>query len=1162
MSFKRLFLFTFVLVISTAFLTSTLSFAQSYTTGEIMGTVTDPSGAVLPNVSVTLKSTDKGFTQSGTTNGQGAYRFGFLAPGNYSVSATASGFKTTTETGAVSIGATTPLNIKLEVGTAGTTVEVTGEAPLLQTDSSEIQTTMNTLAVQTLPNPGNDLSFIAQTAPGSTMNTQGGYGNFSSFGISATSNLFTLNGMYDNDPFLNLNNSGATNLLLGNNEVQEATVVSNGYSGQYGGFAGATVNYVTKSGTNNWHGNAAYWWNGSKMNANDWFNNNSTPIVPRAFDNANQYAASFGGPIKKDKAFFFFNYEGLRVVIPVSNLISAPTQPFINAAIANLSVPAANGGGGFSGSDLTAETNLYNGMKALYAGAKEYNGQTGGTIAPANSCGGLTFAGGFGTTASCSTSFVNSTNALTHEYLLAGRFDFNLTNNDKFFIRAQEDKGIQATFTDAISSVFNASSNQPEYQTQASWNHSFGTKAVNNLVASATYYSAIFLNDNVAGALAAFPGTLIMGDGTFINSGNPFGGSLGGEDSIFPQGRNVTQYQFVDDFSYNLGAKHTLKVGENFHRYDIGDHDSGFFVAPILEPLSIGSFYEGGAGGTVAVQDFPQKNAFPVRIYGLGWYVQDEWRATSTLKLTFDLRMDHPSNPYSQLGPFSRFTTAFTGLDHSTSIPYNQAVASGLSVPVQSLTTVAWQPRFGFAWTPPGLKNTVFRGGIGMFADTFPGQISDANGFNLPFDNSFTTIGTALAPTASGSPVITEGVANAAFLKGFASGGTLASIAASLPPGAIFAPPSVNTGNVIKTPIYEEWNFQVEQQIGNATSFTINYVGNHGYHETVNNNGLNAWCPAAVCPTGFAGLPSTQIAGSLAGVPAGWDGRFGTVAQYLTEGVSNYNGVVFSVQHRFQKGLQLSGNFTWSHALDEVSNGGFNGFNAGSAGSLLNPNNPFNLRANYGNADYDTRKYASISYVYQVPHWWGPKALTDGWQFSGTVFARSGLPYTIDDHSSSVTLSSFGYGGTLFAGYDGAAQPTCGTGAASAVAGGEKSPCLTQANFFPIVNQPAKTTNLPLDAFGNQRRNQFYGPGYFDTDFTVMKFFGIPHWESAKLGVGAQFFNFFNHVNFDDPVRDMSNVAQFGQITRDISTPTSILGSFLGANADPRLIQLTAKLNF
>jgi hypothetical protein len=289
------------------------------------------------------------------------------------------------------------------------------------------------------------------------------------------------------------------------------------------------------------------------------------------------------------------------------------------------------------------------------------------------------------------------------------------------------------------------------------------------------------------------------------------------------------------------------------------------------------------------------------------------------------------------------------------------------------------------------------------------------------------------------------------------------------------------------------------------------------------------------------------------------------VNQVYSAAVSNYNGLTVSVQHRFSAGLQLQGNFTWSHALDEISNGGFNAFNNTTSPSFESPANPnmAELRSNYGNADYDTRKYFSLSYVYQVPYKFGPKPLLQGWQLSGTLFTRSGLPFTVVDLSASNTLSSFGYGtntnlAKVFAGYNGAAQPSCGVQAASATPGGAKAPCLNAADFTTVLGSPTSSFSL-----GNQRRNQFYGPGYFDTDFTVMKFFGMPHWESGKLGLGVQFFNILNHPNFDLPVRDISNASgQFGQITKMVNTPTSILGSFLGGDAAPRLIQLTAKFNF
>ena len=189
-----------------------------------------------------------------------------------------------------------------------------------------------------------------------------------------------------------------------------------------------------------------------------------------------------------------------------------------------------------------------------------------------------------------------------------------------------------------------------------------------------------------------------------------------------------------------------------------------------------------------------------------------------------------------------------------------------------------------------------------------------------------------------------------------------------------------------------------------------------------------------------------------------------------------------------------------------------------------------------------------------------------GWQLSGTVFSRSGLPYSVTDSAAvNNVLAGSGYGNpqTLFAGYNSAAQGSCGVGAASATNGGAKTPCLNAADFSPIIQSSGATTNAPIFGFGNQARNQFFGSGYFDTDFTVMKYTSIPHWESGKLGLGVQFFNILNHPNFDQLVHDISNGSgQFGQILRMVNTPTSILGSFLGGDAAPRLIQLTAKLNF
>src|SRR5215467_2867492 len=417
------------------------SFAQSITSGDIVGTVTDPSGAVVPNAKVTATNDNTGAVHTTNSNGEGFYRFSFLQPGSYTVSAQASGFQPAQRKIQVAVGIAANGNIALPVSTASTTIEVS--APPTQIDNADLATNFSQEQIAAVPNPGNDLSAIAQTSPGTVMNTQSGFGNFSSFGLPGTSNLFTIDGQNDNDPFLNLNNSGATNLLLGANDIQEATVTSNGYSGQYGQLAGAQVNYLTKSGTNQWHGNAVWFWNGRSLNANDYINNENG--VKRPFDNVNQWAASIGGPIAKDKTFFFFNYEGLRVILPTSGIVRIPTPAFEAATLANL-----------ASSGLSSEIPFYQNMFNLY------NGATNAAAGVPGPCPGFA-APPPALANNCRLTFQNTNSNFTHEYQLSLKIDHKFSEKDSFFARMQTDRGVQATSTDRINTLFNTLSDQPEY---------------------------------------------------------------------------------------------------------------------------------------------------------------------------------------------------------------------------------------------------------------------------------------------------------------------------------------------------------------------------------------------------------------------------------------------------------------------------------------------------------------------------------------------------------------------------------------------------------------------------------------------------------------------------------------------------------------------------
>jgi hypothetical protein len=484
-------------------LSSLCAFAQTITTGELAGTVTDPSGAVVAGAAVQLKNLDEGSVSNAKTSSTGYYQFSYLRPGSYTVTITGSGFQSEQKNVTVALGASATVNFKLTLGSSTTTVEVSGAAAQIETEDANLTANFSAKQVELLPNPGNDLSAVALTSPGAVMNTGGGAmfggGNFEVNGLPATSNLFTIDGSNDNDPYFNVNNSGATNLSLGLNDIEESTVVSNGYSGAYGGLAGANVNYVTKSGSNAFHGNAIYWWNGDILNANNYFRNQSNGLAgsdvdPRPFVNANQFAGSIGGPIKKDKAFFFFDVEGLQLSIPSPQSLNVPTAAFEQAITGPNGYLATNG--------LSNSVGFYNTIFGLYngvsqAGAKQLaSGVDPATITAQNPNGTPNGGGCFDispstqaafaafSSAPCLVTVQAALSAHTHDRLFVWKYDMNLTHNDKLFVRVEKEHGLQATYTDGIDPAFNVVSDQPQWQAQFGETHTFGTDKVNDFKAS------------------------------------------------------------------------------------------------------------------------------------------------------------------------------------------------------------------------------------------------------------------------------------------------------------------------------------------------------------------------------------------------------------------------------------------------------------------------------------------------------------------------------------------------------------------------------------------------------------------------------------------------------------------------------------------------------
>jgi outer membrane receptor protein involved in Fe transport len=1111
-------------------------FGQSLTQGAIAGTVFDPTHAVVADATVNLRSLDTGETETTTTSSTGAYHFNLLKPGKYQVTVEQPGFAEIEASTVVALGQTSNVDINLEVRKTSETIEVSGNAPLLVLDPSS-STSFTQQEVQRLPSAGGDITNIAQTAPGAVMNSQGGLGNFTVNGLPATSNLFTVNGENIMDPYYNVNNSGATNLTLGQNEISEATVVTNPYDGQYGQLAGAQVTLITKSGTNSFHGNAQYWWNGRSMNANDWLNNFDG--TPRPFANANQWAGGFGGPIRKNSTFFYVDTEGLRFILPNSDLVYTFTPAFASAVEANVASVQPN------------EAATYTKMFNYYLNAPGVSRATpvpNDTECNRNT---LSLPGFDPTTQSCSAVYRATPTSFAKEWILAFRVDQKLGNNDNAYFRYKMDHGQQPSYIDPINSLFDANSKQPSWDTQISETHVFGPRATNNFMATLSWYSALF-QQNTQAVAAAFPYAL-----NFSGSALPYYNMNPME--LYPSGRNITQYQFIDDFSLNRG-RHNFKFGANFRRYDVSDQNFSFKYPLVY-------FNDSPAGGD-GLQNFVDGLAFqyrrasipnqnvPIALWGLGLYGQDEWSVTHNLKLTLALRVERSSNPVCQANCLSNFGSSWQNLpsyqaflagNDPGAIPYSSDIRYNQHQAFPGTDSINLSPRFGFTWSPRGDNKTVISAGFGIFYDGLPVGLLDKG----VLANPPTSVMLRVRPLTGTPPfdTTTNGAAAtwAASAAAFSITSDFNTITDNLNAlGVVFTPPGINSvAGTMHTPRWQEWNLRVQQELNRSTALVLNYVGNHGIRQPYGNSWLNAYDPFCVYSAGFS--CTSDLLPVAPPVP-----NYSTVNQIQSGAVSNYNGLTVSLRKQLSHSISAHVNYTWSHNLDEASNGGV--FYYGGD-SLVTQLSPFGLRnENYGNSDYDVRHSFNADYVVSPQFHVGNAALgflVNGWQWSGKWFWRSGLPFSVTDEATLLSLLNTGgtVMGTPLVGGSAPGQHSCGKAAVT-------TPCLDASVY-------ADSFDLNFNGFtswSTQRRNQYRGPSFFDMDMSLFKTFKIR--ERLSVGIGLQAYNVFNHPNFANPASAIEGQIPFGTITSMQGTPTSPYGNLLGFDSSPRVAQLSAKIEF
>ncbi len=1108
-------------------LTASPALSQTITTGDVTGIATDSTHAVVPGASVTIRNADTNEARTVATGETGQYRFTLLKPGSYTISAQVGSLKSKQTSFTVAVGQQRVVDIVLDVQGTQEAITVTAQDALIQTENANLATTITQDQVKELPMPGGDLTTLAMTVPGVRVNVKGGSGNMNANGVPGSSMLFTLNGADVMDPYNNLNNSGASNNLLGSNEVAEAAVVLNAYSAQYGRMAGGQVNLIGKSGSNGFHGNLIYNYNGDILNANDFFNN--VTHTPRARSVANQYAGSVGGPIRKDKTFFFFDTEGMRYVLPGSGVVSVPSPEFQQYTLAHVPATALplyqaafklyNNAPGIS-----RAVPVTNGTGLLQDGTNHLGCQTRGTFNG-------TYVNGasgprFGYDVPCAYAFGTNTTQFNKESLIIARVDHNITDNQKINFRYEYDWGLQATGVSPIDPAFNSQSSQPQHQGQLGYTYVITPRLVNSAILQSSWYSAIF-------GVADFSKTSAMAPIRMsISDGGANGGGFASIGAGFPTGRNVGQLQVIDDLSWSRGT-HTFKFGVNYRYNQITDtsiassSQIGSYSFADLTDYVTGQVNSTGKGSSFS-QAFPLLYAAHIRMYSLNFYLQDEWAASRSLKLTYGVRFERDGNPACVDNCFSRMNQQFgtSGYQGGAGVPYNQTITTGLHTAYAGLESIIPEPRFGVAFAPFGPDKMVFRGGIGLFANLFAGSVASSVFNNSP--NKFTpSVTFGRVGLAAADPSSSQAAAIAsfnAFVSGFSQGYTLTQIQAALgkirfsPPG-YYSPPQD-----FAAPKSLQWNFEIEQPLDRQDVLSVTYVGNHGYDQQLSNADANSFTANTTAyPGGYAGLPL-----------AAPDPRFLTVTQVLTSGRSNYDGLTVQLRHAARYGLQGQIGYTWSHAL-----------------GIVGVYNPYNLDAGYSSLSFDTRHALTSDLLWSPPWRLGRRpldALISGWTLSNKLYLYSGSPFSVSNSQLAARINSGGgIGNTILADVKDMAidGKQCSSQNMS-----PNPACFTAAQFA--------TTSTQLD-FGNVPPNSFRGTGYFNIDTQLTRKIRLTERAAFELGFSA--YNLLNHANFSSPGGSVTS-GSLGLIGSAVSPPTSIYGSFQGATVSGRVLVAVAKFNF
>ena len=1062
----------------------------------LSGTISDPSGAVVPNAKVAARNTATGVTRTANTDAAGFYSIPNLLPGNYEVTVTATGFSTAVQSNIeLAVGAQQQLNVAMKIGETTQKVQVTEAAPAVQLTSSTLSGEVQAQTVRELPLNGRDWTQLATLQPGvakiesqmsydtSARGNRGFGAEYTISGGRTTFNNYRIDGISVVD-YANAAPGDVIGVVLGVDAIQEFSVLTGGFSAEYGRSAGGVVNAVSKSGTNTFHGNVYEFLRNSSLDANDFFDvgaGNPKPPFRR-----NQFGGSLGGPIFKDKTFFFVDYEGLRQTKGIPTSITVPSDA---ARAGNLST-------GPVGLNPYAKALL-----AMYPHANSgVNGDTGKFV----------FAGvqnvpeDFGTI----------------------RLDHRLSDKDGIFGTYLIDNA-DYTQPDKMNDFLTFS--HTRRQTIAiEETHVFGSTLVN--AARAGYNRDFVINQftptavNPAAADLSLGSTLGQSAPRVTVSGitDMFGGVNSGSHYLHAW----NSYQFYDDANWTHGA-HSFKFGagverEQYNPIAFQEPGGRWKFGDLVDFLAAGSVnaacantpcgansFEAGLPNTVSPREMRQT------IFGV--YVQDDWRFRPNLTLNLGLRYEMATVLHDAQGKFGSLVSIFEPNPKITAdanmrcgTQFNAATAFGV-IPqagtscdsvgpyYKNPTLRDFEPRLGFAWDPFRNGKSSVRGGLGVYDI-------------LPLPGYFLLQQNQAAPFMIFKSINSAGPLAGGFSAG--NGQTLLTNSTLSKLSASTIEPDPKRSYML------QWDLNVQRQLAPTVTLTLGYVGSHGVHLLMRGDDGNMTIPT-LTPSGYLfPLNGAQVNQAL-----------GVIRYIYWNTSSNYNGLHANLEKRFGHGFQAQFAYTYAKSLDDDSQT----IAGDTFANGLNSPIWFLPKTFYGPSDFDVRHSVSINGLWDIP---APKSLGSiantalgGWELGGIFTVNNGVPTT-----PIISDDPLGLGNS---GADQFGLPNITPGC-NPVNSNWKSNNLTyiNVNCFTLPTMPASSPfasqcgtfkkAVPAtppagqvycsNLLGNVSRNSIHGPSLTNLDFSILKNFPVKRVSEAfNIQFRAEMFNILNMPSFIPP---------------------------------------------